>query len=100
MNWSDGMKDYADLIIEIIVFAVPMIGLYFSSKARIESAEKRMTTLEIELKHTTEKVMNNIIRLNDHEAQQRLLVSLTEQVKNLNSEMSELKADIKTLLRK
>lgn len=93
------MKPYADFIIGLVVFAIPLIGVYFASKSRIESAEKRMTTLEIELKHTSEKVNNNIIRLNDHEAQQKLLVSLAEQVKNLTGDMTELKADIKALLR-
>lgn len=94
------MKPYADILVQLIIFGIPLVGVYFNAKSRIESTEKRMTTLEIELKHTTEKVSNNIIRLNDHEAQQKLLVSLTEQVKNLTGDMTELKADIKALLRR
>ena len=94
------MSEYAEVIVALIAFCIPLYGVYQTNKNKIQSAERQMTTLEIEIKNLTEKVNSNIMRLNDHEAQQRLLISLTEQVKVLNQDMGELKADIKTLIRK
>lgn len=92
--------ELSNLIYSLIVFSIPLVGMYFNFRGKVEGQENRMTKVESELKHIQKQVDNNIIRLNDHEAQQKLLVSLTEQVKNLTSDMGELKADIKSLLRR
>lgn len=92
--------EVANLIYSLIVFSIPLVGLYFNFRGKVEGQENRMTKVESEISHLMKQVDNNIVRLNDHEAQQKLLVSLTEQVKNLTSDMGELKADIKSLLRR
>lgn len=92
--------EVANLVYSLIVFSIPLVGVYFNFRVKVEGQERRMTSVEVKLDNIQKQVDNNIVRLNDHEAQQKLLVSLTEQVKNLTSDMGELKADIKSLLRR
>lgn len=79
---------------------IPVVGVYLNFKGKVQDTESRMTKIETDLKHVIKQVDSNIVRLNDHEAQQKLLISLTEQVKNLTEDMGELKSDIKSLLKK
>lgn len=68
-------------------FLVLLVGFYWTSKSNIERSEKRISILEIKVEHMEQKLMHHAQRLDNHDEQNRALISLTEQVKNLSEDM-------------
>lgn len=87
------------IVYTVIVFGISFSGMYFRFKDKIEKTENRMTTIELELKHSREDVKQNQIRLNDHEKQYQAMIALVEKVNTLSNDMAEMKADVKELIR-
>lgn len=80
---------------QFVAFLFLLIGFYWNSKANIERAEKRLSVLEIQLEHMKQTIVHHAQRLDNHDEQNRALISLTEQVKNLSEDIRELRKEIK-----
>lgn len=88
-----------EFIYQLIIFGITILGFYLNAAGKIKDQENRLTMIEATLSYISKQVESNISRLNDHEKQQQTMVALVQQVKNLSDDMSELKADMKLLLK-
>lgn len=85
------------LVTTIVPIVVPIIGVYFVSKQAISKLENRLTRLE-----ATNDSQNKIIdehskRISQLSDEQKSIAAILVEIKNLNSGMSEIKADLKEI---
>lgn len=92
-------ENVAMALAAIVGYIVPIASLYFTNKARIKESEHRQTVLEMEVKHLTEKVEHNIVRLDNHDEQSKALFAFQEQVKHLMLVVEEVKNDVKSIMK-
>ncbi|MCW6663963.1 hypothetical protein NHG23_08710 [Aerococcaceae bacterium NML190073] len=83
-----------EVIIAVIVFLLPVIGLYLKFRDDVKAQENRMTILERDNAHMMKQVENNIKRLDNHDEQNKILVALTEQVRNLSEDIRRIEKKI------
>lgn len=76
------------------------LGTFWNAvSAKIAAQEKRMTLIETENRYNRQQIDSNISRLNDHEKQQQTMIALVQKVNNITEDLTEVKADLKQLLR-
>lgn len=89
----------AEVMLWLVTTAVPIVGLYITNKTKIKESEHRQTVLEMEVKHLSEKVERNAVRLDEHDEQNKNMARLIERVGILTEAVNEVKQDVK-LMRK
>lgn len=94
------MQQQAEIVYTIIIFGIALAGVFFNFKGRVEKTENRITKIEMALEYLVKNVETNVERLNDHDKQQQVMIALVQQVNVLTDDMSELKADVKQLIRR
>ena len=80
-----------DFVYQVIIFAIPLIGLYWSQKDRAAKHERRITVLEKDIENLREFKKTASRRLDSHEEQNKAILVLAEQVKGLSEDIRELK---------
>ena len=83
-----------DFIYQIILFVIPMIGLYWTLKDRTSKNERRVTVLEKDIENLQEFKKSAARRLDNHDEQNKAILVLAEQVKGLSDDIRELKSMI------
>lgn len=85
------------ILIQLVVFIIPLIGVYFAfhndvqkQKSDLVKQENRLTLMEKDIEHLKEQVNLNVKRLDNHDEQNRVLIALTEQVKNLSEDIKRI----------
>ena len=80
-----------DFVYQVIIFAIPLIGLYWYQKDRAAQHERRITVLEKDIENLREFKKTASRRLDSHEEQNKAILVLAEQVKGLSEDIRELK---------
>ena len=83
------------LITVVLPVGFTLIGFYTMNKSKAEYMEKRLTTMEVLIDMQSKVLDSHDIRLNKHEEEQKITMSLVEQIKNLSTDIGELKQDFK-----
>lgn len=86
-------------LITIGGFVLALGTFWNAMSAKIAAQEKRMTLIESENRYNRQQIDSNISRLNDHEKQQQTMIALVQKVNNITEDLTEVKADLKQLLR-
>ena len=83
------------LVTVVLPIGISVFGLYIASSTRSASLEHRLTELEVMNKAQERMLDSHGIRLDKHEEEQRVMLSLVEQIRALTGDIGELKSDLK-----
>ena len=83
------------LITVVLPVSLTLIGFYTTNKSKAGAMEKRLTTMEVLIDMQSKILDSHDIRLCKHEEEQKITMSLVEQIKNLSTDIGELKQDFK-----
>lgn len=86
-------------LITIGGFIIALITFWNAMSAKVTAQEKRMASIELTSEYQGKQIDSNISRLNDHEKQQQTMFALVQKVNNITEDLTEVKADLKQLLR-
>lgn len=89
------MKPEYQLLITIISFFITVYGFYNVLKAKGIEQATTIKTLELKISYLEQVTKTHTRRLDDHDEQNKALVAMTEQIKNLTDDVRELKVMIK-----
>ena len=85
------MAEFERLIVQIFLYLIPVVGLYFSMKDRATKQENRITAMEKDIENLREFKESANKRLDNHDEQNKAILVLAEQVKSLGEDVRELK---------
>lgn len=85
------MVNFVDIIVQGGLSLIPVIVLYLNFKDRSDRLEKRLTGLEKEIEFSKEFKREVLKRLNSHDEQNKAILVLAEQVKNLTNDVKEIR---------
>lgn len=80
-----------DFVFACIACAVSIYGVYTSLNSKSIQQATQIETQKLELKHLKECLHDHSKRLDNHDAQNRTLVAMAEQLKNLTEDVKDLK---------
>ncbi|MGT2755364.1 DUF7365 family protein [Streptococcus ovis] len=89
------MKPEYQLIVTLAGFFVTVYGFYNVLRAKAIEQATKINTLELKVSFLERTIQEHTRRLDDHDNQNRALVAMTEQIKNLTEDMKEVKAMMK-----
>lgn len=82
-------------IVTIGGFIITVYGFYNVLKAKSIEQATKINTLELKVSFLERSIKEHNRRLDDHDKQNKALVAMTEQMKNLTEDVRELKTLIK-----
>ena len=85
------MVNFVDIIVQGGLSLIPVIVLYLNFKDRSDRLEKRLTGLEKEIEFSKEFKREVLKRLNSPDEQNKAILVLAEQVKNLTNDVKEIR---------
>ena len=89
------MRPEYQMLITIVGFVITVYGFYNVLKAKSIEQATNVNTLELKISFLEQSIKDHTRRLDDHDKQNRALVAMTEQMKNLTEDVRELKTIIK-----
>ena len=75
----------------IVGVLIPVAGLYLNNKSKITEQEHRMTMIEAGQNYIQKLSEQNSHRLDEHDAQNRVIYQLMEQIKAIKEDVVEIK---------
>ena len=85
------------LMTTVFPIALSTAGFYITAKNNTANLEHRLTELEA-INKSQEKLLDmHSSRLDKHDEEQKMMLGMIEQIKNLSENVSELKADLKEI---
>lgn len=88
------------LITTVIPIALSAASFYIVTKNNTANLEHRLTELEAINKSQEKMIDMHTSRLDKHDEEQKMMLGMIEQIKNLTENVSELKADLKEIKEK
>lgn len=85
------MVNFIDVILQGGLTLIPAVVLYLNFKDRSDRLEKRLTGLEKDIEFSKEFKREVLKRLNSHDEQNKAILVLAEQVKNLTNDVKEIR---------
>ena len=79
-----------EIISMILSAAVSVITLFTFFQSRMTSTEKRLTILEEKNKQNNKELEETKGRLDSHDLQMKVLIQMTEQIKNLSEKIEKI----------
>ena len=89
------MRPEYQALITIVGFIITVYGFYNVLKAKSIEQVTKINTLELKTSFLKQTIKDHTRRLDDHDKQNKALVAMTEQMKNLTEDVRELKTMIK-----
>lgn len=88
------------LMTTVFPIVLSVSTLYITTKNSTTNLEHRLTELEA-INKSQEKLLDmHSARLDKHDEEQKMMLGMIEQIKNLTENVSELKADLKEIKEK
>lgn len=88
------------LMTTVFPIALSAISFYVVAKNNTTSLEHRLTELEAINKSQEKMIDTHARRLDKHDEEQKMMLGMIEQIKNLSENVSELKGDLKEIKEK
>lgn len=79
-----------EIIRMILSISLSLLTLFTFFQSRMTSTEKRLTILEENNKQQDKQLIENKYILDNHDQQMKVLIQMTEQIKNLSEKIEKI----------
>lgn len=81
----------------VLPIVISVGGAVAGLRSNIASSEHRITRIETENDYQTKTIAEQNIRLNKHDEEQKTMMAMIEQIKNLSEDVKEVRTDLKKI---
>lgn len=81
----------------VLPIVISVGGVVAGLRSNIARSEHRITRLETENNYQAKTIAEQNIRLNKHDEEQKTMMAMIEQIKNLSEDVKEVKSDMKKI---
>ena len=85
------------LMTVVLPIVISVCGVATVLRSNIAMSEHRITRLETENDYQAKTIAEQNIRLNKHDEEQKTMMAMIEQIKNLSEDVKEVKSDMKKI---
>lgn len=85
------------LMTVVLPIVISVGGVVAGLRSNIAKSEHRLTKIEAENAFQTKTIAEQNIRLNKHDEEQKTMMAMIEQIKNLSEDVKEVRTDLKKI---
>lgn len=85
------------LMTVVLPIVISVGGVVAGLRSNIAKSEHRLTKIEAENAFQAKTIAEQNIRLNKHDEEQKTMMAMIEQIKNLSEDVKEVKSDMKKI---
>lgn len=85
------------LMTVVLPIVISVGGVVAGLRSNIARSEHRITRLETENDYQAKTIAEQNIRLNKHDEEQKTMMAMIEQIKNLSDDVKEVRVDLKDI---